>query len=285
MNGARMPSRNAAAADTTRRTSATYGLGSGLLGAGALTVSGLLAAHLGSAWRAFPLAGLRTGVVSSDTLAQAVELPLVLVGTALAAWWGLSLLLLAALCGVRTAGSESRTLLRWIHAVAPAFVRRLTVVGVGAGLALSAVPAQAAETVPDLGWTSTVTTVGSAPTDDGLTTGFTNPGADRSDPGPSPAPVDGPEETVSPVAVPVEEAATPAPSPPAPSPSHTPVVVQAGDSLWSVAASHLPDGATDAQIAEAWPRWYDANRDVVGDDPDLVRAGTVLVTPDQADDA
>ncbi|MBI9116035.1 LysM peptidoglycan-binding domain-containing protein [Sanguibacter suaedae] len=284
-----MPTRNVGANHTDRRTSATYGLGSGLLGAGALAVSGLLAAHLGSAWRSFPLAGLRNGVVSSDTLAQAVELPLVLVGTALAAWWGLSLLLLAALCGVRTAGAESRTLLRWIHAVAPAFVRRLTVVGVGAGLALSAVPAQAVETVPDLGWTSTVTTVdGSSPgsTDDGLSTGFTDPGTDRPDPGTSPAPADAPQEKVSPVAVPVEEADTPAPSPaPATATSDTSVVLRSGDSLWSVAASHLPDGATDAQIAEAWPRWYDANRDVVGDDPDLVRAGTVLVTPEQVDDA
>ncbi|MCO7274346.1 LysM peptidoglycan-binding domain-containing protein [Cellulosimicrobium cellulans] len=57
------------------------------------------------------------------------------------------------------------------------------------------------------------------------------------------------------------------------------VVVVRGDSLWSIAARHLPDGATDAQVADAVQRWYAANVEVVGDDPDLVRPGQVLVAP------
>lgn len=57
------------------------------------------------------------------------------------------------------------------------------------------------------------------------------------------------------------------------------VVVVRGDSLWSIAARHLPDGASDAQVADAVQRWYAANVEVVGDDPDLVRPGQVLVAP------
>jgi LysM repeat protein len=57
------------------------------------------------------------------------------------------------------------------------------------------------------------------------------------------------------------------------------VVVVRGDSLWSIAARHLPEGASDAQVADAVQRWYAANVGVVGDDPDLVRPGQVLVAP------
>lgn len=70
------------------------------------------------------------------------------------------------------------------------------------------------------------------------------------------------------------EAAEPdVPEPPAP------VVVQHGDSLWTIAARHLGPGATDAQIAAAWPRWYEVNREVIGDDPDLIVPGLTLIPP------
>ena len=51
------------------------------------------------------------------------------------------------------------------------------------------------------------------------------------------------------------------------------MVVTAGDSLWSIAARHLPPGATDAQVAAAWPGWYQTNSAVIGADPDLIRPG------------
>jgi nucleoid-associated protein YgaU len=57
------------------------------------------------------------------------------------------------------------------------------------------------------------------------------------------------------------------------------VTVQAGDSLWRIAATHLGADATSAQIAEAWPRWYAANRAVIGADPALIRPGQVLSAP------
>jgi len=56
-------------------------------------------------------------------------------------------------------------------------------------------------------------------------------------------------------------------------------VVVAGDCLWDIAARHLGPGATDAQIAAEWPRWYAANRHLIGDDPDLIQIGLRLQAP------
>jgi nucleoid-associated protein YgaU len=59
----------------------------------------------------------------------------------------------------------------------------------------------------------------------------------------------------------------------------TVVVVQPGDTLWAIAARHLPGRPTDTEIAGAWPRWYAANRAVIGPDPAKVRPGQHLVVP------
>lgn len=58
------------------------------------------------------------------------------------------------------------------------------------------------------------------------------------------------------------------------------VTVHPGDCLWSITASHLPGHPTTAQIAAHWPRWYAANRAVIGPDPGLVLPGQRLVAPD-----
>lgn len=68
------------------------------------------------------------------------------------------------------------------------------------------------------------------------------------------------------------------------------VVVQPGDTLWDLAEQDLRDrvapattpqdaGPTDAEIAAAWPAWWSANRQVVGNDPHLLRPGTSLAPP------
>lgn len=57
------------------------------------------------------------------------------------------------------------------------------------------------------------------------------------------------------------------------------VVVRRGDSLWAIAARYLPADADDVEIARAWPRWYAANRAVIGDDPALLQPGQLLVRP------
>jgi nucleoid-associated protein YgaU len=60
---------------------------------------------------------------------------------------------------------------------------------------------------------------------------------------------------------------------------HDRVVVAPGDSLWSIAARGLGQGASNAATASAWHRWYAANREVIGPDPDLIYPGERLHPP------
>jgi hypothetical protein len=55
--------------------------------------------------------------------------------------------------------------------------------------------------------------------------------------------------------------------------SHT---VQSGESLWRIASDLLGSGATDAEIAAESNRLFGLNRDRIGDDPNMLIAGTVL---------
>lgn len=64
--------------------------------------------------------------------------------------------------------------------------------------------------------------------------------------------------------------------PPAP-PRHR---VVPGESLWTIAAAQLPPSATDAGVARRTRQLYRANRDVIGDDPDLIFPGTLLAIPE-----
>jgi hypothetical protein len=57
------------------------------------------------------------------------------------------------------------------------------------------------------------------------------------------------------------------------------VVVRPGDSLWAIAARHLPAGASDRQVADQWHRIYATNRAVIGDDPDVLHPGQRLEIP------
>lgn len=57
------------------------------------------------------------------------------------------------------------------------------------------------------------------------------------------------------------------------------VIVRRGDTLWTIAARILPNTADTAEITAAWHRWYQANRDVIGDDPNLIRPGQRLEWP------
>lgn len=57
------------------------------------------------------------------------------------------------------------------------------------------------------------------------------------------------------------------------------VKVAEGDSLWAIAARELGPDASDADVAQAWPRLYTANRAVIGADPSLVLPGTNLTIP------
>lgn len=57
------------------------------------------------------------------------------------------------------------------------------------------------------------------------------------------------------------------------------VVVVSGDSLWSIAGRHLGPLASDVDIALEWPRWYQVNRAVIGDNPNQLIPGQILTPP------
>jgi predicted chitinase len=54
--------------------------------------------------------------------------------------------------------------------------------------------------------------------------------------------------------------------------------VAPGDSLWAIAQAKLGDGSR-------WPEIYELNKDVVGENPDLIHPGQVLRLPGAGDDA
>ena len=65
------------------------------------------------------------------------------------------------------------------------------------------------------------------------------------------------------------------------SPPVSPLAVRVapGDCLWAIAESTLPPGAPNAEIDASWRVVYARNRDVVGDDPNLIHPGTRLALP------
>lgn len=237
---------------------ATAALGTVALAA----TTGALAARLTAAWPEVLAAGRRWPAPSPVAIDTLVAVPLLAVGTVVAAWWGLSLLLITASLMADRAGLHSAALVRCIHAVAPRTLRRLAVAGVGAGLTFSTLPAHAAQEPPDVGWTtaqqSAVTDPHTAADADGAT---------------RPAPVDptglGP---LVPLADAEAEAVRPDLAPGV-------VVVAPGDTLWDLAAARLSPEATDSQIATSWHAWYALNVSVIGDDPDLLHPGQLLHVP------
>jgi nucleoid-associated protein YgaU len=57
-------------------------------------------------------------------------------------------------------------------------------------------------------------------------------------------------------------------------------VIQPGDTLWDVAEAHIsPSQRSPSRIDRYWRQVYLANRDVLGDDPDLIRPGARVVLP------
>ena len=116
-------------------------------------------------------------------------------------------------------------------------------------------------------------------------------------PTPSPTPTPSPSPTRSAPSAPEPTRSSPGPGwvPPAPTVRPQPdvrllgptpasaepgeVVVRRGDTLWAIASRHLGPHPSDAEIAQAWPAWHDANRHVIGDDPDLLLPGQVLRSP------
>ncbi|MET4137000.1 LysM peptidoglycan-binding domain-containing protein [Pseudarthrobacter sp. PvP090] len=104
-------------------------------------------------------------------------------------------------------------------------------------------------------------------------------------PAPEPAPQPGAPAVTHPQWRPLSPAIEPGPLAgrqlrlPQPGDQSTEVTVRSGDSLWSLSAARLGPFASDVDIALDWPRIYQANRDVIGENPNFLRPGQVLRLP------
>lgn len=58
------------------------------------------------------------------------------------------------------------------------------------------------------------------------------------------------------------------------------IVVADGDCLWDIARDQLPVDANAREIAQAWQEIYAANKRVIGQNPDILHAGTTLHIPE-----
>lgn len=274
-------------------------VGTGMRRAGT-SIGGLLAGTLASATLTGVLT-LHVRTVMSDHVGPwqvdaVTEVAVAAAGALVAAWLAAGALLATVCLVIRAAGASWRAGERLVHRCAPQIVRKALVLAVGAGIGLGmATGASAVAPEPSASAPAVVEPLGSAVPDD---LGWAVTTTSASTPAPTLAPQASPT-AAEPAAPPTPALATTAPAPPPPpaaepvvettaaehratAPARTvagPVVVEAGDSLWSIAARHLPPGATDAQIAAAWPHWYQANSAVIGADPDLVRPGQVLTAP------
>lgn len=193
-------------------------------------------------------------------------------GLLILAWWGLGLLLAGA--GILLHHTGHARMAAAAFAASPAFLRRLLAAVLGLHL-LAAPAANAAVLTSGTGSDAPAVPAASAPDSGPADPYFTVP--DRTTAGRAAVEVD-----------PSWQPAAPAPSPGlaagrAPGPGRQPgpaaVVVRAGDTLWDIAARDLGSLATDAEVAGHWPRWYAANRAVIGADPAVLLPGQILTPP------
>lgn len=213
--------------------------------------------------------------------ADLLILALTVAGGALAAWLGLGIVV-SALAGLP--GALGRVSGSLADRVAPALVRRGAALMIGTALTAVVVPAaQASPGHTGLAHTGVTTSISAqvvpAPDPDGLplpsATSSASPtlpadpdtGATGGAGAPSAGPAYRPPTQLGPLA------------PAAPRQRADVVTVVRGDSLWAIAARHLGPDATPAAIAAEWPRWYAANKTVIGTDPDLILVGQQLTPP------
>ena len=81
-----------------------------------------------------------------------------------------------------------------------------------------------------------------------------------------------------------DEKGAPAAWRPAPESSTTRLVVEPGDSLWSISEEHIGPGATPPQIAYEVERTFDLNRERIGGNPNLIFPGQEFVLLPPASD-
>lgn len=204
---------------------------------------------------------------------QAVALGVLSIG-ALVLLWYLATAVAALACAVaRAAGHASVAAEQRLRALGAPLARRLLLTGgsaaVVAAATLSPAAAAPAPSAPE-GLAVPVVTLS-----DDLGWGAGNGGEGGDEPPTGTPEVADDEESPDTETTEATGAAEPAASS-TEADQHT---VAPGDSLWSIAARHLPADSTNADVAAAWPRWYEQNRGVIGEDPDLIHPGQVLAAP------
>ncbi|MFJ3956429.1 LysM peptidoglycan-binding domain-containing protein [Arthrobacter sp. NPDC090010] len=198
-------------------------------------------------------------------------------GLSVIAWWGLSLVSAFLYAGMTALGSSGSA--RRIAPFSPAFMQRLAFAVLGLNLTVLP-PAQAAGEIRDP--SAAQLTFAPAQSDGsiidrfGLDPAWTLP---DEQPGPSLDPTWTPPPALTdsaPLLGPSWRVAD------GDSRKTREVAVRTGDCLWSVVSRHLGPDVTDLQVARAWPRWYAANKGVIGPDPDRLLPGTLLQPPPDA---
>ncbi|MEI2278963.1 LysM peptidoglycan-binding domain-containing protein [Paenarthrobacter ilicis] len=202
------------------------------------------------------------------------------VGLAIVVWWAMSFAVALLAAGLAASGRSQRV--RSVAKFSPAFMVRLACAIVSLNF-LGAGVAHAGSAVPDPGWH--VPNSGAA----GSSEGKASPLAERI---PSSVKKEGvvPAGSIDPRWQPMPPVVEPGPisrpqlrQSPGPAAALLPddgIAVRPGDSLWSIAAARLGPLATDVDIALSWPAWYEANRDIIGEDPTALQPGQVLRPPE-----
>ena len=196
-------------------------------------------------------------------------------------WWGMSFAMACAAALLDRAGNVRAA--SAAGKFTPAFMRRLALAVVG--LQLVTAPLATASSLPALPGspaavpaTSAAWTPAAVPSATG-----TPPSEVLAAPGPAPAP--GAPAVAQPQWRPLSPVVDPGPlagprlRDPQPAGQSTEVTVRPGDSLWSLSSARLGPYASDVDVALDWPRIYQANRDIIGTDPSLLRPGQVLQLP------
>ena len=198
-------------------------------------------------------------------------------GLIMIVWWAMSFAIACAAAlldrsgNVRAASAAGK--------FTPAFMRRLALAVVGLQLVTaplataSSLPALAAAPATTAAWTlAAVPSPPRTPPPDVLAV-------------PVPAPEPGTPAVAQPQWQPLSPVVDPGPlagprlRDPQPGGQSPEVTVRPGDSLWSLSSARLGPYASDVDVALDWPRIYQANRDAIGANPNLLRPGQVLRLP------
>jgi resuscitation-promoting factor RpfA len=212
-----------------------------------------------------------------------------------ALWFAAVWLAVGLLAGVAASlpGAAGRCVERVGRALLPRAVRGLIAGSAGLGVLLAPVAVGASTPTGPAGPTGTATSSGQPASVPAPAWPISPAGTPPSEPSVSPAPTTasvpapiwpsstGPTPAAPAIGSTPKQAPAPAPHatrPATASPAHG-VDVRAGDCLWLIASRRLGPAASAADVAAEWPRWYAANKAVIGADPAVIRPGEVLQPP------